>query len=128
MYLGHTDIWGHRNIQGCTDVWDIQTYRGQTDVWEMYRCLGWTDVWRPFRHGGMYGGIQMYRACTDVWDIQGHTDIWECTDVWGDVQMYGEHTDMGCTDVVVIQTTPDRQTARHTLYMPAKYTWVLYYL
>ena len=96
--IGHADIWGM--YWWCTDVWWC------TDIWELYRCIALTDILGDVLV--VYRCMRVYRGQTNVWGICiyigevyrciGHTDIWEDVLVayrcMGDVQMYGE-----CTDV-----------------------------
>ena len=153
MYGGHTEGVVMYDAYRCTGGADVlgcvQMYGG------VYRCIGHTDIWEI--HGGVqtYRGIQMYGECTIVWgeyrymgDVQiygalltygemygdmqtykGNTVVWGCTDVWGAYRCIGGCVDLWrCTDMGVIQTPPDIQTAIHNPHMPTNYTWVLYFL
>ena len=59
---------------------------------------------------GVYKHTGVYRCMGRCTEVRGDTDVW------------------GCTDVEVIQTPQNIQTATHTPHMPANFTWVLFFL
>ena len=125
----------------CIDVQgDVQMYWGCIDVQGACRCIGayrYTEEYRCMEDVWEHKNVQrVYRYVTDIKTYKGHTDVMECTDVFGMYICIGEPTDvwgmyrcMGCREVgghTIPPDITDRQT--YPSHMPANYTWVLYFL